>query len=450
MLRLYQKHELALRQSENKELDSDIARQVEYARDNMNALQKLLLEEPATNASNKNVAVSLFYNFMKRLIILGVFIGALNYTLKNFNLNDMFDGKFKIEIKTAKDIKTRLDDVKGMDEIKGEIKDIISMLQNPDKYRAKGAKLPKGILLFGDPGTGKTLLARAIAGESNVNFIFCSGSDFDEMYVGVGAKRVRQLFKEARLHSPCIIFIDEVDSLLAGSRRTAGEHSSSRGTINQILAEMDGFEKNDNIMVIGATNHEDSLDSAAVRPGRFDKKIHVPHPDKNGRAEIFQLYLDKIKKSPLVKAMKLAEMTPGFTGAEIENLVNVAITEAVHNGKPEADLNDFEFSRDRIMMGIERKNLSMSEKDRLATAIHEAGHALACYYNKHASKLYKATIVSRGGSLGATYMVPGDDTEQSRNKAQILAHIDVAMGGHVAEKLLIGSEKISSGCGSDL
>lgn len=221
--------------------------------------------------------------------------------MKGFD--ELLDSKFKFEVKTAKDIATRLDDVKGMDEIKGEIQDIIHMLRNPEVFRAKGAKLHKGMLLFGDPGTGKTLLARAIAGESGVNFIFCSGSDFDEMYVGVGAKRIRQLFKEARNHSPCIIFIDEVDSLLAGSRRTGGEHSSSRATINQVLAEMDGFEVNENIMVIGATNHEDSLDSAAVRPGRFDKKIHVPHPDKNGRADIFKLYLDKIKKSPAVDAV---------------------------------------------------------------------------------------------------------------------------------------------------
>lgn len=213
---------------------------------------------------------------------------------------------------------------------------------------------------------------------------------------------------------------------------------------------MDGFEKTENIMIIGATNHLQSLDPAAIRPGRFDKKIHVPHPDVNGREDIFNLYLNKICKDESVVAQKLAQMTPGFSGAEIENLVNTAITQAVHIGKEMADSKDFEYARDRIMMGIERKTLSMSEKDRLNTAIHEAGHALACYFNKNAMKLYKATIVARGGSLGATYMIPDESQSTSMNKAQIIASIDVAMGGHVAESLIIGKENISSGCGSDL
>ena len=200
------------------------------------------------------------------------------------------------------------------------------MIKNTQDYTSKGAKLFKGVLLSGKPGTGKTLLARAIAGESNVNFIYCTGSNFDEMFVGLGAKRVRELFAEARKNTPCIIFIDEIDSLMSKSRRFGAEHSSSRGTLNQLLAEMDGFEKDDDIMVIGATNHESNLDPAAVRPGRFDKKIHVPSPDVNGRQEIFDLYLNKIEKAEEVIAKKLATMTPGFTGAEIQNLVNTAIT----------------------------------------------------------------------------------------------------------------------------
>lgn len=315
-----------------------------------------------------------------RVIMAFGFVYAFTWLMNN--ANGKMNEKYKFEVKTAKDIQQRLDDVKGIDEIKEEIVNLIKMVKDPYKYREKGANLYKGILLFGEPGVGKTLLARAIAGEAGTNFIYCTGSNFDEMFVGMGAKRVRELFDEAKKHNPCIIFIDEIDSLLSKSRRSSsGEGSSSRATINQILAEMDGFEKHENILIIGATNHEDALDTAATRPGRFDKKIHVPHPDVNGREDIFNLYLDKIARSNDIKAKNLAMMTPGFTGAEIENLVNTAITEAVHRGKKFADLQDFEYARDRIMMGIERKSLSINEKERLHTAIHEAGHAITCYFN---------------------------------------------------------------------
>lgn len=324
------------------------------------------------------------------------------------------------------------------------------MIKNPEEYTAKGAKLHKGVLLYGKPGTGKTLLSRAIAGEAGTSFLYCTGSSFDEMYVGVGAKRVKELFAKARTNTPCIIFIDEIDTLLSKSRRFGSEHSSSRGTINAMLTEMDGFQQNENILVIGATNHEDSLDPAAVRPGRFDKKIHVPSPDINGRTDIFKIYLDKIARDETIEPKKLAQMTPGFTGAEIENLVNTAITEAVNKDKMFADLADFEYARDRIMMGIERKKLSMSEKERLNTSIHECGHAVTCFYTEQANKLYKATIVARGGSLGATYMVPNDSDSLSLTKEKVLARIDVAMGGHVAEELFIGEKFVTTGCGSDL
>ena len=372
-----------------------------------------------------------------QILTLVVFAVVVMMMFKNFDTKNLIDN-YKFEIKKAKEMNQRLADVKGIDEIKEEIENLIKMIKDPSHYLDKGAKLHKGVLLSGQPGTGKTLLARAIAGESGTNFIYCTGSHFDEMFVGVGAKRVRELFTEARNHKPCIIFIDEIDTLLSKTRRYQQEHSSSRATINQILAEMDGFERTDQILVIGATNHEDSLDPAAVRPGRFDKKIHVPLPDINGRIDIFQLYLDKIAKSSDVDAKKLAQMTPGFTGAEIENLVNTAITEAVHRNKEMADMTDFEYARDRIMMGIERKKLTMSDKDRLLTAIHEAGHAIACYFTPGAKKLYKATIVARGSSLGATFMVPDESDMLSTTKEKVLANIDVAMGGHVAERLFVG------------
>ena len=353
----------------------------------------------------------------------------------------------KFEIKKAFEVEQRLDDVKGIKEIQVEVQELINMIKNSSDFTSKGAKLHKGVLLSGQPGTGKTLLARAIAGEAGVTFIYTTGSQFDEMFVGMGAKRVRELFKEARKQQPCIIFIDEVDSLMSKSRRFGTEHSSSRGTLNQLLSEIDGFERNDEIIVIGATNHEDDLDPAAVRPGRFDKKIHVPLPDVDGRRVILDLYLNKIAKDDEVESKKLAKMTPGFSGAEIENLVNTAITQAVHENKEMADISSFEYARDRLMMGIERKKLSMTEKDRLNTAIHEAGHATVCYFTEGASKLYKATVVARGGSLGATYMEPSDDL--STTKLKVLAQIDTAMGGHVAEKLFIGNSKVTTGCSGD-
>lgn len=370
--------------------------------------------------------------------------------LKKFEKKNQQGGGKNFEFKKAKDVEQRLDDVKGIDEIRDEIQDLIKMIKNPQQYTEKGAKLHKGVLLHGNPGTGKTLLSRAIAGEAGTSFLYCTGSNFDEMYVGVGAKRVRELFAEARKQKPCIIFIDEIDTLLSKSRRYGSEHSSSRATINAMLTEMDGFEANEQVMVIGATNHEDSLDPAAVRPGRFDKKIHVPAPDVNGRTDIFNIYLAKIAKDDKIEAKKLATMTPGFTGAEIENLVNTAITHAVNEGKELAELSDFEYARDRIMMGIERRKLSMSEKERLNTSIHECGHAITCYYTEGSNKLYKATIVARGGSLGATFMVPNESDSLSLTKEKVLARIDVAMGGHVAEELFIGEKFVTTGCGSDL
>lgn len=348
--------------------------------------------------------------------------------------------KRKFEISRADEIDTTLSEVKGIDEIREEIQNVIRMMRNPAEYRSKGAKLHKGVLLCGKPGTGKTLLSRAIAKEADVSFIYCSGSTFDETFVGVGAKRVRELFSLARQNQPCIIFIDEIDSLLSKHRRYGGEHSSSRATINQVLSEMDGFTKNENILVIGATNHEDHLDPAAVRPGRFDKKIHVPHPDVNGRKDIFELYLKKVAHDENINPMKLATMSPGFTGAEIENLVNTAVTQAVHNGKEQAEMEDFEYARDRIMMGIERKKLSMTEKERFSTAVHEAGHTVTCFFTPGARKLHKATIVSRGGALGVTQMMPDESDEVSLNKQKAMASIDVAMGGHVAEELFIGTD----------
>jgi len=324
------------------------------------------------------------------------------------------------------------------------------MIKNPNKYRQAGAKLHKGILLCGPPGTGKTLIARAVAGESGVNFIFLTGSDFDEMFVGVGASRLRKLFKVAKKHKPCIIFIDEIDSLLAGTRRSS-EHSSSRSTLNQFLAEMDGFAQHEDIFVIGATNHENDLDPAAIRPGRFDKKIHITLPDEKGRKEIIDFYLEKIKldKSNLDLNM-LSKMTPGFSGAEIENLVNLATIHAINIKKKDLDMADINEARDRILMGIARKNASVSEKRRYFTSLHEAGHTLMCYKDRLCRKtLQKVTIIPRGSAEGVTLFLTNEEEEMGA-KTEFLSRIDIAMGGHVAEELIYGNDHVTAGCSSDL
>lgn len=265
----------------------------------------------------------------------------------------LFDPSENFDVNFAKDIKARLSDVKGINEVKEEIEQLIRTIKEPKKYLDSGAKLSKGILLSGKPGTGKTLIAKAIAGESGVNFIFTTGSEFDEVFVGVGQKRIKQLFSTARENAPCIIFIDEIDSLLAKSRRSSDEHSSSRGTINQFLSELDGFDKLENVFIIGATNHEKDLDPAAVRPGRFDKKIHIDVPDQEGRQEIIDFYVEKIKMAKTnLDPNYIAKLVPGFTGAEIENLVNTAIINAVLYGKPAVSIDDIGLARDRILMGF--------------------------------------------------------------------------------------------------
>ena len=314
----------------------------------------------------------------------------------------LMDPSYNFQINIAKNVDERLDDVKGIEEVKDEINQLIRMIKSPKKYIDAGAKLHKGILLCGKPGTGKTLIARAIAGEAGVNFIYLTGSDFDEMFVGVGAARVKKLFAEARKRKPCIVFIDEIDSLLTNSRRMGNEHSSSRATVNQFLAEMDGFDKMEQVFVIGATNHDKDLDSAAIRPGRFDKKIHINVPDEDGRMDIIKFYINKIhlKKNNLDNKF-ISRMTPGFTGAEIENLINLSIISTVNRRGDEVTMEDITEARDRILMGISRKKFVASDKRRYLTSLHECGHTLVCYKNPICrKKLHQVTIIPRGPAEG--------------------------------------------------
>uniref|UniRef100_A0A3Q3JG41 ATP-dependent zinc metalloprotease YME1L1 n=1 Tax=Monopterus albus TaxID=43700 RepID=A0A3Q3JG41_MONAL len=337
--------------------------------------------------------------------------------------------------------------VRGVEEAKNELQDVVEFLKNPQKFTVLGGKLPKGILLVGPPGTGKTLLARAVAGEADVPFYYASGSEFDEMFVGVGASRIRNLFKEAKASAPCVIFIDELDSV-GGKRIESPMHPYSRQTINQLLAEMDGFKPNEGVIVIGATNFAEALDNALVRPGRFDMQVTVPHPDVKGRTEILNWYLSKIKVDPAVDAEIIARGTVGFSGAELENLINQAALKAAVDGKEMVTMKELEFAKDKILMGPERRSVEIDKKNKTITAYHESGHAIVAYYTKDAMPINKATIMPRGPTLGHVSMLPEND-RWSETRAQLLAQMDVSMGGRVAEELIFGDDYITTGASSD-
>uniref|UniRef100_H2TUE7 YME1 like 1 ATPase n=1 Tax=Takifugu rubripes TaxID=31033 RepID=H2TUE7_TAKRU len=331
------------------------------------------------------------------------------------------------------------DHVKGVEEAKNELQDVVEFLKNPEKFTVLGGKLPKGILLVGPPGTGKTLLARAVAGEAEVPFYYASGSEFDEMFVGIGASRIRNLFREAKANAPCVIFIDELDSV-GGKRIESPMHPYSRQTINQLLAEMDGFKPNEGVIVIGATNFAEALDNALIRPGRFDMQVTVPHPDVKGRTEILNWYLSKIKI--------IARGTVGFSGAELENLVNQAALKAAVDEKEMVTMKDLEFAKDKILMGPERRSVEIDKKNKTITAYHESGHAIVAYFTKDAMPINKATIMPRGPTLGHVSLLPEND-RWSETRAQLLAQMDVSMGGRVAEELIFGDEYITTGASSD-
>ncbi|KAM9428111.1 ATP-dependent zinc metalloprotease YME1L1-like isoform 7-T7 [Salvelinus alpinus] len=337
--------------------------------------------------------------------------------------------------------------VKGVEEAKNELQEVVEFLRSPEKFTVLGGKLPRGVLLVGPPGTGKTLLARAVAGEANVPFYYASGSEFDEMFVGVGASRIRNLFKEAKANAPCVIFIDELDSV-GGKRIESPMHPYSRQTINQLLAEMDGFKPNEGVIIIGATNFPEALDNALIRPGRFDMQVTVPKPDVKGRTEILNWYLRKIKVDPDVEAGIIARGTVGFTGADLENLVNQAALKAAVDGKDMVTLKELEFAKDKILMGPERRSVEIDKKNKEITAYHESGHAVVAYYTKDAMPINKATIMPRGPTLGHVSMLPDDD-RWSETRAQLLAQMDVSMGGRVAEEIIFGDEFITTGASSD-
>lgn len=339
------------------------------------------------------------------------------------------------------------DDVKGVEEAKAELQEIVMYLKNPAKFTRLGGKLPRGLLLTGPPGTGKTLLAKAIAGEADVPFFFSSGSQFEEVYVGLGAKRIRELFEAAKKKSPCIIFIDEIDAV--GGTRKLKDQSALKMTLNELLVQMDGFEDNNGIIVIGATNFMESLDAALLRPGRFDKHITVPLPDVGGRKDILEMYAKKTKLHPNVDLNVLARGTTGFSGADLFNLMNQAALKASVDGLSSITMSVLEYAKDKILMGAERKTAVITKETAKCTAYHEAGHALVAVLTEGAMPIHKATIMPRGQALGMVTMLPeGDQTSQSLKEMR--AMMDVSMGGRVAEELIFGKDETTSGAMSDI
>jgi len=357
-------------------------------------------------------------------------------------------GKSKAKLMTEHHNKATFADVAGIDESKDELEEIISFLKDPKKFTRLGGRIPKGVLLMGPPGTGKTLLARAVAGEAGVPFFSISGSDFVEMFVGVGASRVRDLFEQGKKNAPCIIFIDEIDAV--GRHRGAGlggGHDEREQTLNQLLVEMDGFESNEGVILIAATNRPDVLDPALLRPGRFDRRIVVPRPDLNGRLGILKVHTKKTPLDPLVDLTQIARGTPGFSGADIENLVNEAALYAARRNKERLELGDFEFAKDKVLMGTERRSMIISEKEKRTTAIHEAGHALVAKILPGTDPVHKVTIIPRGRALGLTQQLPQED-RLNINQEFALNQIAILMGGRIAEEITFDQK--TTGAGNDI
>ncbi|MDI1471267.1 MAG: ATP-dependent zinc metalloprotease FtsH [Thermodesulfovibrio sp.] len=357
-------------------------------------------------------------------------------------------GKARARMVSNKSIKVTFADVAGIEEVKEEVKEVVDFLTNPQKYTKIGAKIPKGILLVGPPGTGKTLLAKAIAGEAGVPFFSISGSDFVEMFVGVGASRVRDLFEQAKKNAPCIIFIDEIDAV--GRQRGAGlggGHDEREQTLNQLLVEMDGFESNEGIIVLAATNRPDVLDPALLRPGRFDRQIVVPLPDVKGRLEILKVHTKKVPLGDDVDLEKIARGTPGFSGADLSNLVNEAALLAARRNSEKVHMNDFESAKDKVLMGVERKSMVLSEEERKITAYHEAGHALVAKLTPSTDPIHKVSIIPRGRALGVTQQLPLDD-RYTYSKDYLYGTLKVLLGGRVAEEIAL--QTMTTGAGNDL
>ncbi len=397
-----------------------------------------------------SLLTSIFISWFPMLLLIGVWIFFMRQMQGGGGKGAMSFGKSKARMLTEDQIKTTFADVAGCDEAKEEVGELVEYLRDPSRFQKLGGKIPKGILMVGPPGTGKTLLAKAIAGEAKVPFFTISGSDFVEMFVGVGASRVRDMFEQAKKAAPCIIFIDEIDAV--GRQRGAGlggGHDEREQTLNQMLVEMDGFEGNEGIIVIAATNRPDVLDPALLRPGRFDRQVVVGLPDVRGREQILKVHMRRVPLATDIDASVIARGTPGFSGADLANLVNEAALFAARNNKRVVSMVEFEKAKDKIMMGAERRSMVMTEAQKESTAYHEAGHAIIGRLVPEHDPVHKVTIIPRGRALGVTFFLPqGDSISYSRQKLESM--ISVAYGGRLAEELIYGSEHVSTGASQDI
>ena len=415
--------------------------------DKLNTYGVKITAEPSERSMHPLLSVLL--SWFPMLLLIGVWIFFMRQ-MQGGGGKAMGFGKSKAKLLNEAVGKVTFDDVAGIDEAKQELEEVVEFLKDPQKFSRLGGKIPRGALLVGPPGTGKTLLARAIAGEANVPFFSISGSDFVEMFVGVGASRVRDMFDQGKKNAPCIVFIDEIDAV--GRHRGAGlggGNDEREQTLNQLLVEMDGFEANAGVIIIAATNRPDVLDPALLRPGRFDRQITVTNPDVMGRDKILKVHIKKIKVSPKFDSKIIARGTPGFSGADLANLVNEAALLAARKNKRMVTLEDFESAKDKVMMGAEKRSMVMSDDEKKLTAYHEAGHAVATLHSPASDPIHKATIIPRGRALGMVMRLPEKD-QLSMRKDQMKAHLLIATGGRIAEEMIFGKDKITNGAASDI
>ncbi|MAV18450.1 MAG: cell division protein FtsH [Alphaproteobacteria bacterium TMED110] len=401
------------------------------------------------DTSNSPTIWGILLSWFPMLLLIGVWVFFMRQ-MQSGGGKAMGFGKSKAKLLNETHGRVTFEDVAGIDEAKDDLQEIVEFLKDPGKFQKLGGRIPKGALLVGPPGTGKTLLARAIAGEASVPFFSISGSDFVEMFVGVGASRVRDMFEQAKSNAPCIIFIDEIDAV--GRHRGAGlggGNDEREQTLNQLLVEMDGFEANEGIILIAATNRPDVLDPALLRPGRFDRQVVVPNPDIIGRERILQVHMKKVPLAADVDARTIARGTPGFSGADLANLVNEAALLAARRNKRTVSMAEFEDAKDKVMMGAERRSMVMSDEERKLTAYHEGGHALVALNLEASDPIHKATIIPRGRALGMVMRLPERD-QLSVTRAKLKADLAVAMGGRIAEEVIFGHEKVTSGASSDI